>query len=103
MANIFVFSSKSEGMGIVLIEAMAAGKPIIATDCPVGPRWVLDEGKAGVLVPVGDEEKMSLAIIDLIENPQKAKFFSQQALKRVKLFYPETIRKKWTFFLEDML
>jgi len=101
-SDIFVLSSKSEETPVVLIEALGVGKPIIATNCPVGPRWVLDEGKAGVLVPVGDEKKMTEAIVDLIQNPKKAKFLSKQALKRARLFYPELITNKWKFLLNSI-
>ncbi|HYD64654.1 glycosyltransferase [Azospirillum sp.] len=61
-AAVFVLASVSEGMPTVLIEAMACGTPVIASDCTVGPRDLLEGGRLGRLVPVGDAEALSLAL-----------------------------------------
>lgn len=69
-SSLFVLSSAWEGLSNVLIEAMACGCPIVATDCPSGPYEILDGGKYGKLVPVGNCEAMAKAIIEALDAPK---------------------------------
>jgi glycosyltransferase involved in cell wall biosynthesis len=68
-AAVFVLSSEWEGLPTVLIEAMACGCPVVSTACPNGPREILDNGRFGPLVPVGDDGELAKAVLDTLANP----------------------------------
>lgn len=71
-AALLVLSSKAEGSPNVLTEAMSFGTPVVATDCPFGPRALLRDGALGPLVPVGDDEAMARAMADTLDHPPTA-------------------------------
>lgn len=68
-ADAFVLSSRQEGLPTVLVEALACGCPVVATDCPYGPREILDGDTYGALVPVGHERAMAAAIERTLDAP----------------------------------
>lgn len=69
---VFVLSSAWEGFGNVLAEAMALGTPVVSTDCPSGPREILEGSRWGLLVPVGDPKFLAQAILQTLNNPPKS-------------------------------
>lgn len=68
-ADLFAFTSRWEGLGFVIIEALAVGTPVVATDCPSGPREILQDGRIGPLVPVGDAAALATAILQTLDAP----------------------------------
>jgi glycosyltransferase involved in cell wall biosynthesis len=69
---LFVLSSAWEGLPTVLIEALAAGTRVVSTDCHSGPREILQDGRLGPLVPVGDAPALARAIIQALDRPNEA-------------------------------
>lgn len=82
-ARLLALSSRREGFGMVLAEALALGIPVVATDCPCGPREILDGGRYGHLVPPGDPEALATAIIATLAAPVESERL-RQATERFK-------------------
>ena len=78
-ASLFVLSSIHEGFAMVLVEAMACGCPCVSTDCPAGPAEVLEDGKYGPLVPVGDEAALAEAMGRVLDQPPEKPVLRQRA------------------------
>ena len=73
-ASVFVLSSRYEGFGNVVVEALLTGCPVVSTDCPSGPAEILHNGEFGRLVPVNDEAMLADAICDTLDSPRNAEF-----------------------------
>lgn len=94
-AGVFVLSSQWEGLPTVLIEAMALGTPVVATDCPSGPREILEEGRWGKLVPPGNPEKLARGILEALEQTTGASV-------RIEPFTLEYATAHYCALLEDL-
>lgn len=98
-ADLFVLSSKWEGFGNVIVEALECGVPVVSTDCPTGPREILDHGRYGDLVPVGDPVEMSNAIL---ANLISKKNNSEELIKRSNYFsLPRISNKYLDYFFQE--
>jgi glycosyltransferase involved in cell wall biosynthesis len=94
-ASIFVLSSRYEGFGLVLAEAMAKGIPAISFDCPSGPSEIISHDKNGFLVPPLDVNRLGERILKLTESRQLRKLFSESARKNLYKFNIESVISEW--------
>jgi glycosyltransferase involved in cell wall biosynthesis len=94
-SSIFVLSSRFEGFGMVLIEAMACGVPCVTFDCPYGPADIVSHQKDGFVVRNDAISAFAQSIIHLIEDENLRKDFGKAAKQNVKRFLPEVIMPQW--------
>lgn len=99
-AEIFVLSSDYEGLSNALLEAMMMGLPCISTDC-AGSNEVIEDEKNGLLVPVGNTEKLTEAINRLINNKEFAAELGKGAKASSVIFNCENVIRKWEMVIED--
>lgn len=97
--SIFVLSSRYEGFGMVLVEAMSQGCACIACDFKGRQKEIIRTEQEGVICPVGSSEAIKNAIVDLIENTEKRESIQRNAIERSKAFLYDAIMNKW----EDLL
>lgn len=102
-AKLFVHSSAYEGLPTVLIEAMTAGVPIVATNSEPGVGEVLDHGACGAVCDVGDPVGMAEKMKTLILEPEIAQSYAARGRERARLFAPETIQKQLQKMLDLLI
>lgn len=94
-SSIYVMSSRFEGFGMVLIEAMACGVPCISFDCPHGPSYIIKDDEDGILVENGNVERLAEAISTLITDTDKRVAMGKAAKQNVLRYSQENIMKQW--------
>ena len=94
-SSLFVFSSRFEGFGMVLIEAMACGLPVVSFDCPCGPKDIVSHDEDGLLVPSGDIEKLANAMSQLMDSYELRHQMAKNAIGNVRRFQIDEIADRW--------
>ena len=101
-SSLAVCSSKFEGFGLVITEAMSCGLPVVSFDCPWGPRAIIQDGEDGLLVENGNVEKLAEALIMMIQHPEQRKAMADKAIENVQRFKIDQIAEKWKTLFEAL-
>jgi glycosyltransferase involved in cell wall biosynthesis len=101
-ASVFVLSSRLEGFSVVLLEALALGIPIVATDCPSGPAELLEGGRNGLLVPPDNEAALADAIATLLRDRQLCDSLKRAGLAHANEFTAEYAMPRWERLLSEV-
>ena len=103
-AGMFVLSSNFEGMPNALMEALTMGIPCISTDCPCGgPKFLIQTGKTGLLVPIKDVNELAKAMTIFIEDKKFANQLGKNANEAMKMLSPDIINEKWEKYIYKIL
>ncbi|GAA1281339.1 hypothetical protein Psi02_37070 [Planotetraspora silvatica] len=102
-AGMFVLSSRSEGMPMVLLEAMSKGLPVVAFDCPTGPAEVITDGLDGRLVKAEDVDAFARTVCELIEDEQARRALGAAAARTAAAYDPADIGRRWDDLLEELV
>ena len=101
-ADLFIMSSRYEGFGLALVEAMAAGLPVVSFACPSGPPAIIHDGVDGVLVPAGDTQALADAIAELMDDPALRQRLGNAASASARRYLPEAIAALWEALLRQV-
>jgi glycosyltransferase involved in cell wall biosynthesis len=101
-SSFFIFTSTAEGFGMVLVEAMQCGLPVISYNCPCGPAEIIKDGKNGFLVNTGDLNTFVTRIIDVIDNENLRKNLGLNAMNRSMNYLPEVIMPQWIALFKEL-
>ena len=102
-SSLFVFSSRFEGFGMVLIEAMACGLPVVSFDCPCGPKDIVRHQEDGILVPSGDITLLANAMNQLMSDDTLRRNMATKAVVNVRRYQLDVITQKWESLFDSIV
>lgn len=102
-ASIYLMTSRYEGFGMVLIEAMSMGVPCISFDCPYGPSDIIANNKDGFVIKNGDIQGFANAVIKLIEQDDLRQTMGSNAAENVKKYHIDVIGKQWDSLFTELM
>lgn len=94
-ASFLVFSSRYEGFGLVLLEAMAVGLPVVSFDSPCGPKDIVKDGVNGLLAESGNVNQLAEKICYMIEHDENRHRMAENTIRTVELFKKDAVMQKW--------
>lgn len=101
-SSIFLMTSKTEGLPMVLLEAKSFGLPIISYNCDTGPRDIIRDNEDGYLIPMDNTELFLKAMYTLTTNQEKLKSMGRKSQENVIEFSPQKIYEKWTKLIDSL-
>lgn len=102
-SSVFVLSSRFEGFGLVLVEAMVCGLPVVSFDCPAGPDEIITDGHDGLLVPSGDVHALAEKLMILMADENLRKRLGEQARQSVRRYEMASIAKQWESLFDQLM
>lgn len=102
-SSIYVMSSRFEGFGMVLIEAMACGVPCVSFDCKYGPSDIIKNNEDGFVVENGNTNQLAEKLLFLIENEVERKIMGTRAKENVKRYLPENVLQQWNELFKEIV
>ena len=102
-SSIYVLSSRYEGFGLVITEAMSCGLPVVSFACPCGPKDIIHHGEDGILCKNGDISQLANGIIQLIEDESLRKKMSRNAINNIQRYKVDNIMPKWDNLFKEIL